>query len=288
MAGEGEVKSRAAAIHALADRNDSAALPALLKFASDSDAGVSGAACAALGRMGTDKEIEPLGRLVLDGKTPGAEAALHAVAGRARDKAEAAKKLVAMAQTTTAAQPQGLAAVFKTLIVLGGGEALNSISQSAASANPEVKDAAIRALANWPDFAAAKSLLAIAAAPNTTQVHNVLALQGVVRLVKSSDHEPAAARLDAAQAAWSAARRNEEKKLVLSAVASIPLAASAEFIKPLLKDPNFKSEAGLAGMALAEGLLKTDKPAAKALAQAVKDASPSAETGGKADAILKK
>ena len=134
----------------------------------------------------------------------------------------------------------------------------------------------------------AKPLLAIAAAPDTTQVHNVLALQGVVRLVKSSDREPAAARLDAAQAAWTAAKRSEEKKLVLSAVASIPLAKSAEIIKPLLNDVNFKTEAGLAGVTLAEGLLKSDKPAAKALAQAVKDANPSGETASKADAILKR
>jgi len=174
------------------------------------------------------------------------------------------------------------------LTVLGGSEAMNAVARSASSPDAEIKDAAIRALASWPDFAATKSLLAIAADPATTQVHNVLALQGVVRLVKSSDHEPIADRLVAAQSAWTAAKRNEEKKLVLSALSSIPSAKSAETIKPLLNDPNFKSEAGIAAVTLAEGLLKTDKPAAKALAQSVKDANPSAETVRKADAVLKK
>jgi hypothetical protein len=171
---------------------------------------------------------------------------------------------------------------------LGGGGALNAISQAVFSTDAEVTDAALRALASWTDFAAAKLLLKVAAADETTQVHNVLAIQGVVRLVEASDREPGATRLDAAQAAWAAAKRSEEKKLVLSAVASIPLAKSAEIIKPLLNDPNFKAEAGLAGLTLAEGLLKIDKPAAKALAQAVKDANVSGEAASKADAILKK
>jgi hypothetical protein len=116
----------------------------------------------------------------------------------------------------------------------------------------------------------------------------VVAIQGIVRLVKSSEHESAAARVETAQEAWKSARRNEEKKLLISALASIPSAASANALNPLLTDPNFKTEACLAAVALAESLVKTDKPAAIALAQAVKDANPSAEVVRKADALLKK
>ena len=74
--------SRVVAINALAQRNDQTALPALLKYAGESDPGVSAAACAALAKLGTDNELEGLIRLVLAGKTPGAPAALQAVASR--------------------------------------------------------------------------------------------------------------------------------------------------------------------------------------------------------------
>ena len=158
------------------------AAPALLKYAGESDPEVSAAACAALARVGTDNELEGLIQLVLAGKTPCAAAALQAVASRATDKTAAAQKLIAQTKT---AEPRQLAPLFEVLAMLGGKEALVAVSSFAGSSNEEVKDAAIRALANWPDFLATKSLLVIAFDPNAKRVHNVLAIQGVARLVKS-------------------------------------------------------------------------------------------------------
>ena len=78
LAAEGEPKSRAAAIHALADRNDQASVPTLIKYAPQSDPTVSAAAYAALARLAADKEIDDLGRLVLSGKSPGAVSSMRA------------------------------------------------------------------------------------------------------------------------------------------------------------------------------------------------------------------
>jgi HEAT repeat protein len=285
LAGEGAARSRAVAINALAGRNDQLAAPALLKYAAESDPEVSAAACAALAKLGTDNELEGLIQLVLSGKTPCAEAALQAVASRATDKSTAARRVIARTQT---AEPGQLAPLFDVLALLGGKEALVAVSTSAASSNLEVKDAAVRALANWPDFLAAKSLLIIALDPHVKRVHNVLAIQGVARLVKSSDKEAAPARVDAALAAMKAAPRDEEKKLLLSALASVPDRKAAEAIKPYLSDPKFQKEAGLAAMNLAEALRKPDRPLAKELAQAVKQAGLSDDLTGRAEAILKK
>ena len=285
LAEQGEPKSRAVAINALARRNDETALPALLKYAGEPDSEVSAAACAALARLGTDNELDGLIQLVLAGKTPGATAALQAVATRGHDKSAAAQKIIALTQT---APPQQLAPPFEILSLLGGKEALTAVSISAGSSNAEVKDAAIRALANWPDFPATQSLLVIASDPHVTRVHNVLAVQAVARLVKSSDKEPAAVRLKAALAAMNLAARDEEKKLVLSALASVPDKAAGEALKPFLGVPKYQQEAGLAAVTLAEALRKTDKPAAKDLAQAVKSAAVSDEVTRRADAVLKK
>ena len=285
QAGEGDAAARAAAIEALAGRNDKGCLPALVKYASEGDPVVSGAACAALGKLATDNELEGLARLRLSGKAPGVEAALRAVASRSKDKAAVARKLIALARTVEAQQQ---AVLFEALTILGGSEALATVSGATASPNDELRDAAIRALANWPDFPATQPLLAIAADPKAMRVHSVLAIQGVVRLVKSSDKEPAGARLEAAVAAMKAANRDEEKRLVLSAFASVPDAKAADAIKPFLRDSKLQAEAGLAGVTLAEALLKTDKPAARNLAQAIKEAGLSEDLARKADAILNK
>jgi hypothetical protein len=68
----------------------------------------------------------------------------------------------------------------------------------------------------------------------------------------------------------------------------VPDSKSAEAIKPFLGVPKYQQEAGLAALTLADALRKTDKPAAKDLAQAVKTAAISDEITRKADAILRK
>jgi HEAT repeat protein len=285
LAGQGDPKSRAVAINALGRRNDQTAAPALLSYAGEPDPEVSAAACAALAKVGTDNELEGLIRLVLAGKTPGAPAALQAVASRAHDKSAAAQKIIALTKT---APPQQMGSLFEVLALLGGNEALAVLSSSAGGSNEEVKDAAIRALANWPDFPATTPLLVIASDPNTKRVHNVLAVQAVARLVKSSDKEPAAIRLKTAIAGMHAATRDEEKKLMLSALASVPDRSAGEAIKPFLSIPKYQQEAGLAAVTLAEALRKTDKPAARDLAETVKKAAVSDEATRRADALLKK
>ena len=110
--------------------------------------------------------------------------------------------------------------------------------------------------------------------------------RAVARLVKSSDKEAASARLDALFAALKAAKRDEEKKLLVSALGSVPDRKTAEALKPFLSDPHLRQEAGLAAMTLAEILRKQDKPTARELAQAVRDANLSAALNRKADALL--
>jgi HEAT repeat protein len=284
-ASEGDAKTRVVAINALTQRNDQSALPALLPYAGEADPTVSAAAYAALGKMGTDKELEGLIQLVLTQKTPGAVSALQAVASRATDKAAAAQKLIELTKT---AEPQQLASLYEILALVGGKEALTAVSIAAGSSNEQVKDAATRALANWPDFSGATPLLVIALDVHVTLVHNVLAVQAVARLVKSSDQEPAANRLKAALAAMKAAKRDEDKKLLLSALASVPDKAAGEAIKPYLSDPKYQQEAGLAAVTLADSLRRTDRPAARDLAQAVKSASISEALTRRADAILRR
>ena len=285
LAGEGDAKSRTVAIQALAQRNDASASPALLNYAGEADPEVSRAACAALAKLGTDSQLDGLIQLVLAGKTPGAAAALQAVANRTADRSAAAQKLIAQTQS---AEPRQLAPLFEVLALLGGNEALAAVSSFAGNSTPEAKDAAIRTLANWPDFSAHKALLVIVSDPNTQRTHSVLAIQAIARLVQSSEKEPATNRLEAAQAAMKAAGRDEEKKLLLSAFASVPDAKAAEAIKPFLNNPGLKNEAGLAAMALAESLPKGNRALARSLAQAVKEAGVAAEITQRADALLNK
>jgi hydroxymethylglutaryl-CoA reductase len=92
--------------------------------------------------------------------------------------------------------------------------------------------------------------------------------------------------VEAALAALKAAQRPEEKKLMLSALASVSNAKAAEALKPLLSDPALKTDAALAAASLAESLFRADRSTAKALAQAIKDANASPDAVRRAEALL--
>ena len=267
-AGDGDAKSRVVAINVLSTRRHFQAIPEMFKYAAETDPSVRKAAYSALRNMSSDGEIERLAMLVLAGKTE-AGPALEAAAQHAVDKPAAVKKLVILASK----DETKLAALAEPLSALGGDEALAVFEKLTASSNADIQNDAVRALGNWPDFAAAKPLLAIAENKEAKLNQYVLAMQGIVRLVKSVETETPDKRVELALAAMNAAKRDAEKKLALSALASVPHRKAAAALKPLLNDPALKKEACAAAISLAESLVRPDKRTAKDLATAIQAAT---------------
>lgn len=281
---EGPDAARVASMKALAVRKDTSIIPGLFKSVGDGNETIKKAAFDALGKLGGDTEIEPLGKLVLATKSPEAAGSLQAVATRVKDKSAAAQKLLALA----GANEQAVSALLPPLTVLGGTEALAAVNKLVSSSNAELQQTGIHALSDWPDFSAAKPLLEIAANSNTKEEQYILAIQGVVRLVKSDENEPAQTRAETALAAMQAARRDEDKKQVISALGTVPHVKAVAAIKGLLNDAQFKMDACGAAANLAQTLLETDKPAAKELATALKEANASQMLNRRADMILRR
>jgi HEAT repeat protein len=284
-AASGNPAQRAAAINTLAARRDHSSLPALLAYADEPNENVSRAALRALGQMATENELEPVGKLAVASKNPEAAAALKTIAARAPDKPSATKRLLDLRH---GADAQAQITIVDALSVTGGPEGLNAAKQLAASEDENVKTAAIRALSNWPDGSAIEPLLEMASDPNAPLNHNVLAIRGIARLIEADEKQPAPARVEAAVAALKAARRPDERKLALSALAAVQDRRAAEALRGFLKDSDLQEEAGTAGLTLAERMRRSNAAAARELAQAVRDANISDELNKKADSLLKK
>lgn len=284
-AAAGDAGQRAAAIAALAGRRESEQLPAILKFATDADKGVQKAAFEAIRAIGTDKEIQPLIDLVAStGSDEGAQA-LKTLVLRSPDRAKAAKAVAATA--STAATP-GKLALLSALAAAGGPDALAFVEGLTASTDKAVQDGSIRALSQWTDTAATPVLLKKAADAATSESHNVLLLRGLAKLIGDTNSTVAAAeRADAGLAAMQAARRDEERKLIMAALANVPHAKSVTAIKELLAKPGFEKEAAFAAADLATAMVKVDKKAAKELAALVKD-KVDGDARKKVDEVLKK
>ena len=282
-AAQGEPKLRAAAIAAIAARGDSAAIPALLTYAADKDSTVAKAASSAVGKIGGDDQIEALAKLVLGGKAPGADTALQAIASRSKDKSAAARTVIDMAAKATG---QELASILDVLSLLGGDDALKAVLKHTASPDADVKDAAIRALCNWPDFAACKPLTDMAAAPGVAQKYQVLALQAAGRIIRGAEAETPQVRVDASLEILKAASRDQEKKLALGVLASIKDPKAAAALIPFLQDEKLKSDAAQAALSIADSLRRNDRRTATKLAEAVKAAAISEALTKRADELL--
>ncbi len=284
LAGQGDSAVRLVAIAALAARVDKSQAPALLRYAGESDAVISKAAFQAVAKIGGDESLDELVKFVLAGK-PGAKDALQAVAGRSADKSVVSRKLTAQAKAATGPQLNG---ILDVLALVGGADGLRAIVEFTGNANDEIKDGAVRALCQWREFGAVKPLLDIAGSPSAKQVHQVLAIQAVCRLVKGAAAEPAEVRVDAALTALKAAARPQEKTQAVSALAAIKNRKAADALIKLLSDPDLKTTAGHSAISLAQSLPKQERGTARKLAEAVKKANLSPDLTKKAEQLLNK
>jgi HEAT repeat protein len=285
LAGSGDPGLRAAAIRAMGDRTQVAAVATLLKYAADTNRIVSGAACVSLGKLGGETEVEPVAKLAMSGSVPEADAALGSILSRIENKDAAATKLATMSQKADNSQ---VAVLFGAMATLGGRTAMQAVLEKTSSADDGVKDAAIRALANWPDFAAVKPLLEIGAKSETSKVHQVLALRGVARLARSSEQEAPANRIAAAQMVLKAAQRDEEKKEAIATLGAIVSPEAVAALAPLLADSAMKAEAAQAGINLAQSLRRGNRRAAEDMVKDITAADVSADLKQKAADALKR
>jgi len=131
---------------------------------------------------------------------------------------------------------------------IGGSGALQAMRAALSENDEQVRDVAVRALADWADFEAADDLLALAKdAPS--QTHQVLALRGYLRLVAATNARRAPAEnLRMYRAAMEIARRNEERRMILSGLGDIRSADALVMILPFLKDENLREDAASAAV----------------------------------------
>ncbi len=279
---------RVVALGVLGKRGLPGTTEALLQYAAEGDEDIRSAAFDALVDVADQVDVATLADLVVATKTEKVRrsgvAALEAALGKATDKDAAAQIMVAKMK---GADTDAKVALLGCLDALGGPAALNAVVGATTSSNDKVKDAAIRTLANWPDYAATEKLLAIAGEPQTSLTHYVLAMRGALRLIGTSDNVAMDDRVASCFKAFDLARRTDEKRQAIATMASLPSAKVAERLLNLAQDEAFKNEAGMAAVDLAGRMIRGNRDAARELAQKIRDLDISDEINRRADAIIR-
>jgi HEAT repeat protein len=253
---DAEPKAKVELVRSCEQRNIKIAVPVLMKTAKDADAKVRIESIKALRALAGPQDISALIELQL------------AAAGN--DRGELEKTVVVVAHKTPEDKGQSqavLAALPSTedveakcslLSVLGkiGDEAALPVLRDAlGDKEDKIKDAAVRALSDWPTAAPAADLLKVAQT-SENQVHKTLALRGYVRLAGLKSNRPAEETMKMYKDAMSLAADVSEKKMVLSGLGSTDSFEAMEMASSYLDDKELKDEAEAAVVKIAEERVK--------------------------------
>ena len=153
------------------------------------------------------------------------------------------------------AQTQGAPkrALLRVLCVVGGAKALAAVRAATGDADAELKEAALRALCDWPSAEAIPDLEKCVQAPPTPKF-KILALRGYVRLVSSQEME-ADKKTAALKQAFGWADRDEERRLALASFSTVPAVDALTFASSFLENASLKDEACQAAVAISEILV---------------------------------
>ena len=259
---------------------------AALAAAKDADLGVRMAALGVLEALAEEMHVPVLVDLVAAAKEAGerqaAEKALAAVCARAANK-DGVADAVLKAQAGAAAEAR--AALVRVLGRIGGAKALAAVRSGIKDADEKIQESAVRALADWPDGAAAPDLLEIAKS-GAKQNLRVLALRGYVRLSGVPPERPAGERLKMLQEAMAAAQRPDDKRMVLGALADVKDAAALKMAAGFLSDEALREEAAAATVKIAKALGGQPKDEIKAALRKVLDTAKNEGTRKEAGQAL--
>jgi hypothetical protein len=228
-----------ALINILERRKATVAVPAFLKAAAGTDAGVRTAAFNGLKTLAAPEHL------------PGMIAAfLKTEKGNERNQAEQAIVAVAFQNMNAEKRAEPVLAALKDtakdravdllplLGRLGGSEAHKVVRAALASTEPGMHDAAVVALCNWPDASANEDLLALAEKGKDGE--KLRALQALIRvntvLIDRTPEERLAA-LGMMKKAMELATRDQERRAILEGLGNIRHIDTLHYILPYLDQP---------------------------------------------------
>lgn len=268
------------------------AMPLFIRYAQDPDAGVRAAAIVAIGSIGDAKQAADLAGLLQkaqDAKDRAdIEKALMSVSGRWG--AACVQHLLPLSQSSESATR---AVALNALACCGGADALSAVKTALDDKEQSVQDQAVRTLATWSnrwpdDTSIAEPLLNVAKSGKTTQ-QKVLALRGYLQFIQGSKKLSAADKISRIDQALPLISRDEEKRLAVSVLGSVPSADALDRLAAFAADSAVSEEAcsaivGLAGKNV-PGLSRQQRQ--KAL-QAVIAHTKSDTTKAKAEELMKR
>jgi len=239
----------------------------MLEIAVSDDEASARAAFRALGKLCSERELPQLLDALVGIKTAQirteAENAIAAVIEKIPSKINCANLVCSYVVKTT--NPEVKISFINLLPVCGGAEALSAAKASYASMDSRVKEAGLRALAEWKDISAWDALFKVYEKPDS-EAFRVLALRGLVRLLNEENIRPDEKLVDYYSKLFNLAKTASDKKMIIGALGNCAHREALYLALEKVSDPDIKAEAIEAVKRIANAIKsKYPKDAAQAL-----------------------
>jgi HEAT repeat protein/type 1 glutamine amidotransferase len=240
-------------IDVLVARRAAEAVGTLLVAAADADANVRQAAYKALGSLGGRDELPMLVEMLLSADDASGQAAIERAINAMAPRLQAGDGAIVI-EAINRADADAKARLLGVLPRFGGEKALNAVRFYVIRSAGEVKKAGIRAMADWPDASPLKDLLIVATSQSDESMH-IIALRGYIKLCSQPANRAASETTALLAQALPVAKRVDEKKAVLAALAKYPCAESLKLAESCLADSALRQEAEIAARTIKEALV---------------------------------
>lgn len=266
MLADAPAPARVGLLQVLARRPAGDDISPVLRCTEDADGAVRVAAFTALASLGgpdlAPALLERLSLVASSDERAALEDALAAVCRRIADLEKQPELLLQTIQPMAVVNPgaerhvENYCSMLRVLGRIGGQPALEAVQRAVGDSDAQVREAAVRTLADWNDPAALPDLLRIAKDVEDVN-HHVLLLRGFVRLAQRDTGRPPEQTLSLFEQALQAARRDDEKKLIISRIGAVAHPRSLQLLADLAKEEALAPEAASAIVSVGEALAAT-------------------------------
>ena len=246
-------------VSAVGERNIAGSVESLLKAARDEDRKVRVESLKVLRVVGKPEDMPSLVNLAMEMKSDSdrteAEKTVAAVAHKIEDRTRQAAAVLAVLPNVK--DNPNRASLLRVLGRIGDSSALPTLRTALSAREAEIQDAAIRALSDWPTAEPVPDLLKVAQTAENAR-YKTLALRGFVRLLGLESSRSAEETIDLYKKAMELAGDAQEKKRVLSGLASAKSVAALNMAAQYLDDLPLHLGAESATVQIAQGVYGSD------------------------------
>jgi len=255
-----ETKTKAELIRSVGERNIINATCALLITATDPVRTVRQESYKALTVITNPEKIDDIIQLLIKEDNSGvrkeAEKTVVAVAQKIQDKNNQAKPVLNVLSSVEKIEAKS--SLLEILGKIGDKNALPVLKETLNSKNNDIQVAAIRALSNWPDAEPINDLLNVAKT-SADETQQILALRGYINLLKLENERSDEESIKLYLQGMALATELNEKRMVLSGLATLHSMQALETTAKYLDDPSLQPEAEVAIVGIVRNIENGDK-----------------------------